>query len=60
MGPVRILVVDDFEPWRRTIVSIMEEDSDLEVIREASDGLEAVQEVRGIPTGSGFAGHSAS
>ena len=43
MGPVRIVVVDDFEPWRRSIVSMIEEDPAFEVIREASDGLEAVQ-----------------
>ena len=43
MGPVRILVVDDFEPWRRSIVSIIEEDPELQVVHEASDGLEAVQ-----------------
>jgi len=43
LGPVRILVVDDFEPWRRSIVSIIEEDPALQVIHEASDGLEAVQ-----------------
>ena len=43
MGPVRILVVDDFEPWRRAIVSIIEEDAELQVIREASDGFEAIQ-----------------
>jgi DNA-binding NarL/FixJ family response regulator len=36
-------VVDDFKPWRHTIVSILEEDSTLEVIGGASDGLEAVQ-----------------
>ena len=43
MGPVRILVVDDFEPWRRSIISIIEADPELQVIHEASDGLEAVQ-----------------
>jgi DNA-binding NarL/FixJ family response regulator len=43
LGLVRILVVDDFEPWRRSIVSILEEDPELQVIHEASDGLEAVQ-----------------
>src|SRR5260370_13049791 len=43
LGLVRILVVDDFEPWRRSIVSIIEEDAELQVIHEASDGLEAVQ-----------------
>ena len=43
MGPVRILVVDDFEAWRRTIVSIVADDPELQVIHEASDGVEAVQ-----------------
>ena len=44
MGPVRILVVDDFENWRRAIVSILGEDPGLEVIGEgASDGVAAVQ-----------------
>jgi len=43
LGPVRILVVDDFEPWRRSIVSMIEEDPGLQVIHEASDGLEAVR-----------------
>ena len=43
MGPVRVVVADDFEPWRRYIVSIIEEHRGLEVVHEASDGLEAVQ-----------------
>ena len=43
MPPVRILVVDDFESWRRFICSILEKNSELKVICEASDGLEAVQ-----------------
>jgi DNA-binding NarL/FixJ family response regulator len=43
LGPVRIVVVDDFEPWRRSIVSILEEDSELKVIDEAADGVAAVQ-----------------
>jgi DNA-binding NarL/FixJ family response regulator len=43
LAPVRILVVDDFEAWRRSIVSIIADDPELQVIHEASDGLEAVQ-----------------
>ena len=43
MGPVRILIFDDFEPTRRSICSILAEDADLEVVAEGSDGLEAVQ-----------------
>jgi DNA-binding NarL/FixJ family response regulator len=38
-----ILVVDDFEPWRRFICSMLENGSELKVICEASDGLEAVR-----------------
>jgi len=43
LGPVRILIVDDFEPWRQAVCSILAEDVDLKVIAESSDGLEAVQ-----------------
>jgi DNA-binding NarL/FixJ family response regulator len=40
---VRILVVDDFEPWRLSICSILRSEPHFEVVHEASDGLEAVQ-----------------
>jgi DNA-binding NarL/FixJ family response regulator len=40
---VRILVVDDFEPFRRFVRSTLQEKTELQVIREVSDGLEAVQ-----------------
>jgi DNA-binding NarL/FixJ family response regulator len=40
---VRVLVVDDFEPFRRIVVSTLQKDSELQVIFEAADGLEAVQ-----------------
>jgi DNA-binding NarL/FixJ family response regulator len=43
LEPVRILIVDDFEPWRRAVCSILAEDADLEVVGESSDGLDAVQ-----------------
>jgi len=43
LGPVRILIVDDLEPWRCSIRSLLAEDADLEVVCEGSDGLEAVQ-----------------
>lgn len=42
--PVRLLVVDDYEPFRRFICSKLGERPDLRVIGEASDGLEAVQQ----------------
>lgn len=35
--------MDDFEPWRRFVASLLQEKPDWQVICEASDGLEAVQ-----------------
>jgi len=40
---VRILVVDDYEPFRRFVCSTLGKKPELQVIGEASDGLEAVQ-----------------
>jgi DNA-binding NarL/FixJ family response regulator len=39
---VRILVVDDYEPFRRYLFSALGKRADLQVICEVSDGLEAV------------------
>jgi DNA-binding NarL/FixJ family response regulator len=39
---VRVLVVDDYEPWRRFFCSTLRKRPELQVIGEASDGLEAV------------------
>ena len=39
----RIVVVDDYEAWRRYTCSTVQEDPEFHVIAEASDGLEAVQ-----------------
>jgi DNA-binding NarL/FixJ family response regulator len=38
-----ILLVDDFEPWRRLICLIVKKEPGLKITCEASDGLEAVQ-----------------
>lgn len=43
---VRILVVDDFEPWRRSLCSFLRRRPTLQIICEASDGLEAVEKSR--------------
>jgi DNA-binding NarL/FixJ family response regulator len=43
MQVVRILVVDDLEPMRKSVCAALREGRDLLVIGEASDGLEAVQ-----------------
>jgi DNA-binding NarL/FixJ family response regulator len=42
-GAVRVLVVEDFEPFLEFISSTLRERSGLQVIGEVSDGLEAVQ-----------------
>jgi DNA-binding NarL/FixJ family response regulator len=38
----RILVVEDFEPYRTFVTSLLREEPDIQVICEASDGLDAV------------------
>jgi DNA-binding NarL/FixJ family response regulator len=43
---VRILVVDDFEPWRRCLCSFLQENTAWQIICEASDGWEAVEKSR--------------
>lgn len=40
---IRVLVVDDFEPWRRFIIHMLRTKQGLRVVGEASDGLEAFQ-----------------
>jgi DNA-binding NarL/FixJ family response regulator len=40
---VRIMVVEDFEPFRRFICSLFEKRPTFQIIGEASDGPEAVQ-----------------
>lgn len=40
---VRILVADDYEPWRRVISRTLQRQPELQIIGEASDGLEAVR-----------------
>ena len=42
-SPVCILVVDDFEPWRQQVCSALKTRLELQLVGEASDGLEAVQ-----------------
>ncbi|PWT84301.1 MAG: hypothetical protein C5B57_05110 [Blastocatellia bacterium] len=39
----RVLVVDDYEPWRPQIRSLLQASSNWRVVLEASDGLEAIQ-----------------
>ena len=41
--PIRVLLVDDYSPFRELLRSALGQFPDLEVVGEASDGLEAVQ-----------------
>ena len=40
---LRVLIVDDFKPFVRLVVSILEQDAGQRVVGHASDGLEAVR-----------------
>jgi DNA-binding NarL/FixJ family response regulator len=63
--PIRVLVVDDYEPWRRFVSTALRTKPELQVVGEASDGLEAVHRAQklqpdlilldiGLPTLSGI------
>ena len=63
---IRVLVVEDFAPYRELICSIIGQQCRLQIIAEVSDGLEAVQKVEelkpdlilldiGLPTLDGLA-----
>jgi two-component system chemotaxis response regulator CheY len=43
MELVRILVVDDYEPWRCFVQSVFRGSSEFEIVGESTDGLEAVR-----------------
>ncbi len=43
---IRILIVDDFEPWRRSLCSVLRQNPAWQIIYEASDGLEAIEKSR--------------
>lgn len=42
----RVLVVDDYGPWRSTICSMLSTQTNVKVVGQAADGLEAVEKVR--------------
>ena len=43
---VRVLVVDDYEPWRRYVCLALKTELEIQVIAEVSDGLEAIQKAQ--------------
>lgn len=66
MAPVRVLVVEDFLPFRRFVCATLSKRPDLQIIDEASDGQQAVRKAEelmpdlilldiGLPTLNGIA-----
>ena len=64
-GCVRVLLVDDYEPWRHHVSEMLQKQPEARVIAQASDGLEAVQQAeelkpdlilldKGLPTLNGI------
>jgi DNA-binding NarL/FixJ family response regulator len=45
---IRVLVVDDFENWRRQVGLVLQVRPEWQVISDASDGLEAVQKAQDL------------
>jgi DNA-binding NarL/FixJ family response regulator len=43
MVDLRVLLVDDFEPWRRFVSTTLQKHSGFQIVLEVSDGLQAVQ-----------------
>jgi DNA-binding NarL/FixJ family response regulator len=43
---VRVLTIDDFEPWRRFVSSTLKNSSRFQIIGEASDGSEAARKAQ--------------
>ena len=40
---MRILIVDDYEPWRGYVRSILAANADIEIVGESADGLDAIK-----------------
>lgn len=43
MERFRVLIVDDYEPWRQFLRSAFRKRTELEIVGESSDGLQAIQ-----------------
>jgi DNA-binding NarL/FixJ family response regulator len=43
---IRVLVVEDYEPFQRFVASTLQKQPELQIICKASDGLEAVQKAK--------------
>jgi two-component system nitrate/nitrite response regulator NarL len=45
-GRISILLVDDFEPWRNFVASLLQKNPAWQIVCEVSDGLEAIQKAQ--------------
>jgi two-component system nitrate/nitrite response regulator NarL len=43
---LKVLVVDDYEPFRRVVRSILQPRNDLQIVGESSDGLEGIHKAK--------------
>lgn len=43
---IRVLIVDDYEPWRRFVISTLQKEPRFLIVGEAADGLTAVQKAQ--------------
>src|SRR5271154_67508 len=48
MVPFRLLLAEDYEPFRRLVRSILQQRADFRIVGQASDGLEAVQKAQAL------------
>lgn len=48
MSPFRVLLVDDFKPWREFLSSALENYPLIKVVGEASDGLAAIRAAKNL------------
>jgi DNA-binding NarL/FixJ family response regulator len=46
MEPIKVLIVDDHTLFRRGIASVLENQTNLKILGEASDGLEAIEKAK--------------
>jgi DNA-binding NarL/FixJ family response regulator len=44
--PIRVLVVEDYEPFRQVVCSLLQERPEFQIIGQASDGLEAIHKAQ--------------
>jgi DNA-binding NarL/FixJ family response regulator len=47
-GHIRVLLVDDHEPFRRYVSSMLQEQTNIQIIGEAEDGLQAVRQAKDL------------